>query len=52
MSIHITVSLGCAYYPGTSPDIKQLPIIADQELYKAKQSGRNQVSFSGRKRGQ
>ncbi|MFP3421236.1 diguanylate cyclase [Bacillus sp. SIMBA_154] len=52
MSIHITVSLGCAYYHGTSADIKQLPIMADQELYKAKQSGRNQVSFSERKRGQ
>jgi len=52
MSIHITISLGCAYYSTRSRDIKQLPIIADQELYKAKQSGRNQVSFSGRKRGQ
>ncbi|WP_353856292.1 GGDEF domain-containing protein [Bacillus sp. Bos-x628] len=49
-SIHITVSIGCAYYPGTLTDIKQLPIIADQELYKAKQSGRNQVSFSARNR--
>ncbi|OLP63348.1 putative diguanylate cyclase YedQ [Bacillus pumilus] len=49
-SIQITVSIGCAYYPGTLTDIKQLPIIADQELYKAKQSGRNQVSFSERKR--
>ncbi|MGJ5637183.1 GGDEF domain-containing protein [Bacillus altitudinis] len=49
-SIHITVSIGCAYDAGTSENIKQLPIIADQELYKAKQSGRNQVSFSGRKR--
>ncbi|GLF91209.1 hypothetical protein Saga11_24680 [Bacillus safensis] len=49
-SIHITVSLGCAYSHGTSADIKQLPIIADQELYKAKESGRNQVSFSERKR--
>ena len=51
MSIHTTVSIGCAYSHGTSADIKQLPIIADQELYKAKESGRNQVSFfSERKR--
>ncbi|AVM23118.1 GGDEF domain-containing protein [Bacillus pumilus] len=50
MSIHITVSLGCAYSAGTSANINQLPIMADQELYKAKQSGRNQVSFSERKR--
>ena len=49
-SIHITVSLGCAYDSGTSKSIEQIPIIADQELYKAKQSGRNQVSFSQRKR--
>ena len=49
MSIHTTVSIGCAYSYGTSADIKQLPIIADQELYKAKESGRNQVSFSEKK---
>ncbi|KEP26423.1 GGDEF domain-containing protein [Bacillus zhangzhouensis] len=49
-SIQTTVSIGCAYYPGTHTDIKKLPIIADQELYKAKQSGRNQVSFSERMR--
>ncbi|PCK22403.1 hypothetical protein CEY02_04465 [Bacillus pumilus] len=49
-SIQITVSLGCAYFPGTSANINQLPITADQELYKAKQSGRNQVSFSERRR--
>ncbi|QRY39258.1 diguanylate cyclase [Bacillus sp. PDNC022] len=52
MSIHTTVSIGCAYSYGTSADIKQLPIIADQELYKAKESGRNQVSFSERKKDQ
>ncbi|MFS0655072.1 diguanylate cyclase [Bacillus sp. 179-C3.3 HS] len=51
-SIQITVSLGCAYYPGTITDIKQLPIVADQELYKAKQLGRNQVSFFERNKDQ
>ncbi|WP_458106307.1 diguanylate cyclase [Bacillus sp. PK5-004] len=50
LSIHTTVSIGCAYSHGTGADIKQLPIIADQELYKAKESGRNQVSFSERKK--
>ncbi|WP_404841195.1 hypothetical protein [Bacillus safensis] len=42
--------MGCASSHGTGADIKQLPIIADQELYKAKESGRNQVSFSERKK--
>ncbi|MGE6630776.1 GGDEF domain-containing protein [Bacillus sp. NPDC077027] len=49
--IKITVSIGCAHYPNNLHDMKQLMIIADQELYKAKETGRNKVSFSARQIG-
>ncbi|HDL17955.1 MAG TPA: diguanylate cyclase [Bacteroidetes bacterium] len=42
----LTVSLGLATYPTEAEDGKQLVSTADQRLYKAKQSGRNQVVFA------
>ncbi|HDL18864.1 MAG TPA: diguanylate cyclase, partial [Bacteroidetes bacterium] len=38
--------LGLATYPTEAEDGKQLVSTADQRLYKAKQSGRNQVVFA------
>ncbi len=43
----ITVSLGCATtLPGDDNTIEQLVYVADQALYKAKQSGRNRVNVA------
>lgn len=40
----LTVSVGVATWPQTSPDIDGLFVVADQALYRAKQNGRNCVS--------
>ncbi len=42
-SIHLTISLGVATYPDTVANVDELVKQADNALYKAKQSGRNQV---------
>lgn len=41
----LTISLGLATYPTDTVDAEKLISIADQRLYKAKQSGRNTVIF-------
>ena len=40
----ITVSLGVAHWPGSADDISDVLKIADEEMYRAKQQGRNRVS--------
>ena len=40
----ITVSLGVAHWPGSANEISDVLKIADEEMYRAKQQGRNRVS--------
>ncbi|WP_312830527.1 sensor domain-containing diguanylate cyclase [Pseudomonas rhodesiae] len=40
----ITVSLGVAHWPGSADEISDALKIADEEMYRAKQQGRNRVS--------
>lgn len=40
----ITVSLGVAHWPGSADEISDVLKIADEEMYRAKQQGRNRVS--------
>ncbi|NTU26988.1 diguanylate cyclase [Bacillus tequilensis] len=47
--LSITVSLGAAHYPNNKEHPESLPILADQMLYKAKETGRNKVCFSEKK---
>lgn len=42
----VTASLGVATYPGDGGDPNEILVAADQALYRAKQSGRNQVCLS------
>ena len=44
--VHITVSLGVAFYPTDGLDSQTVVRFADQALYEAKDAGRNQVHFS------
>ena len=41
--IRVSTSLGVAAYPQSSSDLKQLRELADQALYRAKETGRNRV---------
>lgn len=41
--INITVSIGVAIYPDTTPNLENIKEKADMALYKAKHSGRNKV---------
>ncbi len=41
----LTLSMGVSYFPDDSEDLSSLIQMADQALYEAKQSGRNQVKF-------
>lgn len=45
----VTASLGVAHYPRNTDKPETLPVLADQMLYKAKESGRNKVWFSEKK---
>lgn len=42
---HVTVSLGCAGFPGTSRDLTTLLKAADTALYEAKRAGRNRLRY-------
>lgn len=44
--LSVTISLGAAHYPNNTEQPGSLPILADQMLYKAKETGRNRVCFS------
>ncbi len=48
--LSVTISLGAAHYPNNTEQPGSLPILADQMLYKAKETGRNRVCFSEKKR--
>jgi diguanylate cyclase (GGDEF)-like protein len=41
--VHLTISIGIAFYPGDSEEQRALLSYADQALYHAKAAGRNQV---------
>lgn len=43
LKINMTVSIGVAIYPDTVERLEELMEVADQKLYEAKHSGRNQV---------
>ena len=43
LSIHVTISIGVAVAPKHGKDIKTLVAVADQALYRAKETGRNRV---------
>ncbi|MBI3316948.1 MAG: sensor domain-containing diguanylate cyclase [Candidatus Omnitrophica bacterium] len=45
--VQVTVSMGIASMPEDSLDLEELIKFADQALYRAKRSGRNQVCISG-----
>ncbi|MCY8597318.1 diguanylate cyclase, partial [Bacillus vallismortis] len=47
--LSVTISLGTAHYPNNTKRPESLPILADQMLYKAKETGRNKVCFSEKK---
>ncbi|MBU8570271.1 diguanylate cyclase DgcK [Bacillus subtilis] len=47
--LSVTISLGAAHYPNNTEQPGSLPILADQMLYKAKETGRNRVCFSEKK---
>ncbi|ADP31388.1 GGDEF domain-containing protein [Bacillus atrophaeus] len=47
--LSVTVSLGTAHYPLNADQPETLPLIADQKLYQAKQTGRNKVCYSTKK---
>ena len=42
----VTISAGIAVYPDCGPDIETLINVADQALYKSKESGRNRVTIA------
>jgi len=43
----VSASIGIAIYPMDGSDMESLKRLADQSMYKAKQSGKNQYFFSG-----
>ncbi|WP_039073368.1 diguanylate cyclase [Bacillus sp. MSP13] len=47
--LSVTISLGTAHYPNNTKRPESLTILADQMLYKAKETGRNKVCFSEKK---
>jgi diguanylate cyclase (GGDEF)-like protein len=42
--VHVTASFGVAEYKDSTQDMDELYRLADEALYKAKNSGRNQVA--------
>lgn len=41
----VTISIGLAYWPNSSKDIKRVFRVADEKLYEAKAEGRNRVKY-------
>jgi diguanylate cyclase (GGDEF)-like protein len=48
-NISVTISIGGASYPEHATDVGQLISLADQSLYRAKNTGRNRFCLSGEK---
>ena len=41
----VTISIGLAYWPNSSKDIKRVFRVTDEKLYEAKAQGRNRVKY-------